>query len=282
MLIDLFDLTDENSKNLEIIYEKIKKESQCPDKITRFTSHVDANWRISINLRLDVLNLFLTSGVYKNIYEVKNERKDMFRKESNIKISAKEAINTHLKEFSNSRLMFDNTFKDGNTFKYCALNIGGGGIKKFGEFCVIIKENKAKEYSTLAFIEEDSLNYVDNEIVNLEKLKQSLANRENVRLLVAQKHNEDICETPFQELSLKICSDSSYIEAVTKEKILDNNIECVRISKKYYDIYYEYLFKDYTGDISEMERLELSVLLSIFKLLEQKGIKNEVEDENDY
>ncbi|MFV9677728.1 MAG: hypothetical protein ACNYVW_08775 [Methanosarcinales archaeon] len=53
------------------------------------------------------------------------------------------------------------------------------------------------------------------------------------------------------------------------------------MSKEDYRLHYDYLFKDYNSEITEMERYQLYMLLGILKLLDKQGIKLEVIDENE-
>ncbi len=78
-----------------------------------------------------------------------------------------------------------------------------------------------------------------------------------------------------------ICCDECYIDAITAEDILNEHIESVRMSKEDYRLHYDYLFKDYNSEITEMERYQLYMLLGILKLLDKQGIKLEVIDENE-
>lgn len=173
-------------------------------------------------------------------------------------------------------MAFDHTFEDGEKLKYAALNIGGPGSTRYGDYCVVIKRDQSEQYSDLAFIKEDSLNYVQNNSVNLTKLSQDIANRESIHVLACIKHESDIKGCNADGWAGIICCDECYIEAITRDEILSGQIDCVRMPKRVYDIYYEYLFKEFISEISEMEKYQLHILLGIFKQLDNLGIKMEV------
>ena len=96
-----------------------------------------------------------------------------------IEVSVEEGSKRHLKSFYKSRMAFELAFENGEEFKYSALNIGGLGAEKYGAYCVLLKREQVEKYSSLAFIKEDSLKYVDDShVVNIEQLSQDIANRE--------------------------------------------------------------------------------------------------------
>lgn len=282
--MDIFNIADRNSDNLIAQYkllERAYKNQNNLDILNRFTELIKDKWTISINMRPWILNNFLIAGRYKNVYELEKEREDELKKEKELKISVEQALEKHLKDYYKSRVTFDHTFEDGEKFKYGALNIGGLGLKRYGEYCVVIKRKQSEEHSSLAFIKEGSLNYVNNH-VNIEQLSQDIANRECVHFLATLKHENDIESIPANEWPSMICGDESYIEAITIDDILNTHIKSVRMSKKDYQFYYyDYLYKDFISELSISEKYQLYMLLGIFKLLAKQGIKLEVIDENE-
>ncbi|PKP60082.1 MAG: hypothetical protein CVT88_04035 [Candidatus Altiarchaeales archaeon HGW-Altiarchaeales-1] len=252
--------------------------------LSDFATFVKDNWMISINMRQHVLNGFLIAGKYKNIYEVKKEQREEIRKVRALEIPEEQAVKEHLKVYFKSRVTFDRTFKDGEKFKYGALNIGGMGPKKYGEYCVIFERKHSEKYSSLAFIKEDSINYVDDCKVNIEKLKQDLSNEEGVHFLVTLKHEGELGKIPTNEWASIICSDECYVEAVTKDDVVNDPIEGVRMSKKDYLYYYgDLLFKDYVSDadMSDFERCQLGAFMNMQEILTKRKIKLDVIDENE-
>jgi hypothetical protein len=282
----IFDMADQNSDSLKTQYNLLKKRYEAQNNFDIFSNFVELvkdKWSFSINMKQWVLNTFLSAGKYENIYEVRREQGEELRSVSDLEISEEQALELHLGGYYNSRVAFDRTFEGGEKFKYGALNIGGPGLKRYGDYCVVLKRKQSEEYSSLAFIKEDSLNYVDEyeHHVKIERLSQDIANRECVHLLVTLKHENDIAEIPDDKWVSMLCCDECYIEAITTDDILNEHIESVRMSKKDYQRYYfDYLFRDYSSEISNMERYQLYMLLGIFKLLDKQGIKLEVIDEN--
>ena len=283
--MNIFDIANQNSDNMKTQYKLLKErygDQNNLDILSNFVKLVKNKWAISLNMGLGTLNIFLIAGRYKNVYEVKKEQGGKLRELRKLEISDEQAVKSHLKSYYRSRVTFNRTVEDGEKFKYGALNIGGLGSERYGEYCVVIKRKQSEEYSSLAFIKEDSLEYVEGDSVNIERLSQDIANRECVHALVALKHENGIGGFPFDELASMICCDESYIEAITTDEIENGHIGSVRMSKMDYNRYFiDYLFKDFTSEkMSEEEMLKLRMLEGIFKLLDARGIKMEVIDED--
>lgn len=98
------------------------------------------------------------------------------------------------------------------------------------------------------------------------------------------KHKGDINKIPDDGRASIICSDKCYIETVTKDDVINDYIECVRMSKKDYTHYYDdLLFKDYISDVgmSDFERCQLGAFMNMQEILTKRKIKLEVVDENE-
>ncbi|MFV9677729.1 MAG: hypothetical protein ACNYVW_08780 [Methanosarcinales archaeon] len=193
----IFDMADQNLDSLKTRYNLLKEGYADPNNFAIFSNFVKLvkrHWTISLNMRQWVLNDFLIGGNYKNIYEVKKEQREELRGVRKLEIPVEQAIEKHLKDYYKSRVAFDHTFEDGEKFKYGALNIGGLGLKSYGDYCVVLKRKQLEDYSSLAFIKEDSLNYVDGDYVKSKELSQDIANKKCVHQLVALKHENEIKE----------------------------------------------------------------------------------------
>jgi len=231
-----------------------------------------------------VLNNVLIEGRYKNIYEVKREDKELLERLGKSTISHDEALRRHLKEHSESRIVFDYTFDDGEKLRYGALNIGGLGLTDFGPICVVMKREQVEKYSSLAFVSEDSERYVEKDHVNIDRLKQDISDKEHVHLLAVLKHETEVERTSPEEWTTMICCtrgkhDHVYVEAVTKDEILNTHIEAVRMSEEYFRVYYvRYLAQNYESEIREDDEYRLFILRGIFVLMEKLGIRCEVID----
>lgn len=276
--MNIFEMASQNIDNLKRDYSIL--EGRCKNQndlevMRGFASLIEDTWMISINMRPFILNSFLISGVYLNIYKLKKETKKQLE-EVKQKVSVEQTIKMHSKDYYQPRITFDRTFEDGEKFKYGALTIGGIGLQKYGECCVVFNREQSKEFLSLAFIKEESLHYIEENHVSIQKLRQEVADREHVHLLAALKHENDILRISGEEWPSLICCDNCYIETVTTDHILDEHIESVRVNKKYYDFIKNLLYRDFISEISDSERVLLYTFLNMQKLLEKRGIRLEV------
>ena len=277
--MNIFKLASQNAENLKHSYHLL--EGRCKNKneldvFNEFVRLIKDKWTISINMRPFVLNNFLITNSYKNIYELKKEIENQLERMGKSGISIEQAIKKHLKGYYKQRTTFDRTFEDGEKFKYGALTIGGPGLKKYGEYCIVIKRKQSEKYATLAFIKEDSFHYVDGDHVDMKRLSQDIADKECVHVLAALKHEEDIKNIPVHKWTSLICGGECYIEAVTAGNIQNKHIESVRISKKYYDFIRDLFYKEFISEISDEERGLLYDFKNIKELSKKQGINLEV------
>lgn len=274
--MDIFEIAGENSDNLKRSYCLL--EDRCNDQdeidiLDKFARTIKDEWTISINIGPRELTHFLILGFYMNIYEKKERDKENLKEYKSV-IPVEEAVEKHLGDNYERRAAFERLFGNGKKFRYGALNIGGLGLRKFGEFCVVIKRKQSRNYVSLAFIKRDSLDYVDRDQVDVERLRQNVADRESVHFLACLKHEDDIKRIPSDEWASSICRDGCYIEAVTMDDILNNHIECIRIGKEEHDHYYNvHLYNVYESKSSDYEELRLYEFLNIQELSRQLGIK---------
>lgn len=276
--MNIFEIAGYNSDNLKRSYCLLRdscKDQNELDVLDRFARIIMDEWTISINMRPYVLTHFLVMGTYMNVYELKEENKDHLR-ELKLDISVEEAIKKHLGDYYKTRTTFDRLFENGEKFKYGALTVGGLGLRKFGEYCVVIKRKKSKSYAFLAFVKKDSLDYVDGYQVDMERLSLDVADRESIHFLACLKHEDDIKRIPSDEWESLICCDECYIEAVTIDDILNSHIECIRMSKVEYHLYYVYLYMDYISELPDFEKYRLYEFKNMLELSRKLGIKIEV------
>ena len=263
--MDIFRMADDNSDSLKERYGSLREtyENQGnPDILDNFATSVKDEWAISINMRESGVNGFLESGEYKNVHELKRDEDE--RKK-------------HLKNWYELRMAFDYTFQNGEKFKYSALNVGGLGADKFGDYCVLFGRENIEAYSTLAFIKEDSLRYVDaNHNVDIKRLEQDIAGRGCVHFLAALKHEGDLGSDANSEWASVICCGAEYTEAITTDDILNTHIGVVRMSElkfKYFDNLLESVL---FSELSDSEKYQLADFRKMRRLLEQQKIELEV------
>lgn len=279
--MNIFEMASQNSDNLKRDYYLLK--DRCEDQneldiLSKFTRLIKDEWTISINMGSSVLNNFLIAGTYMNIYKLKKETKKRL-KDVKPEASVETAIKKHLKDYYRPRTTFDRSFQDGERFKYGALTIGGLGLRKYGEYCVVIKRKQSEDYVFLAFIGEDSLSYVEGDQLDTKRLSKDVADRESVHYLAALKHKNNIESIPADEWASFVCCDQCYIETVTTDDILNTHIKSIRMSKKDYYLYHVYLYMDYLSELPDFEKYKLYEFKNMQELSRKQGIKLEVIEE---
>jgi len=287
---NIFEMGDKNSDQLKTCYDIIRekhKEQGNLCVLDTFTELTESRWTISVNMRLATISSFIKYGTYQNVSEFVKEIEKYSDKEQ----QSSKVPNKPQKTDVDKRVIFEQTFEFGENFKYGALNIGGIGVTIYGEFCVIFKRSKVKDYSSLIFIKKDSVkgDYVDNNgCVDFTKLAQDMANKENIHLLATIKHEEDLKQISDSRWSGMLCCDTDYIEAITHNDIIDDHVDIVRISKKdryepfktILDICYD---KDKARNMTEKDKKAIynhaQLLREVIDFLAQKKIELEVFDE---
>ena len=283
--MNIFDMADDNSDSLRTRYNSLRSKYETQGNLgilDEFAKLVRDEWTVSINMDLLAIYDFLESGRCKNAHEVKKELAEELEEHGTLEVPPlEEALKGHFKSYYKPRTVFDRTAENGEKFKYSALNIGGLGAYKYGEFCVVLERRQVEKYPSLAFIKEDSLRYVRSNIVDNSRLGQDIANRECVHFLVVLKHQGDINSIPNHKWPSMVCCSKEYTEAITADDILNTHIDVVRMSKEYIKPYFDDLLKYYASELSDNSRkCELEVFRRILKLLDQQEIEREELDEN--
>ena len=282
MKLDLFEIAGQNAKRIENHYKEIERQNRTEDGTSLFDEFVDFvknKWALSINVRQWDINSFLISGEYKNMYQaIKDDLKEL-NIERNLDISIEEAAKKRMGIHFEKRKIFENQFEDSERFKYAAFNIGGLGLKKYGSFSLIIAQKEVEKLSSCAFLEKESIRYVDDNHLNIKKLKKDATDRKTVHLLAAVKNEKELQGSAKEKWPEMVCNEKNYIEAVTKDEISVNYIDTVRVSKDSHDMYFNYLYKAYSSQLDESEKRQLGAYKDMLKLLEKNRINKEIVDE---
>jgi hypothetical protein len=130
VMLDLFAIAKGNANAVQTAFESVVA-AMPPDQavvVREFAAWVEAEALISINVKLFVIVEFLNGGRYQNTHEWAQEQARLSGR------SAEDALRERLHRFYDKRVAFDRAFKNGELFRYGALN-AGGAVKwtpKFG------------------------------------------------------------------------------------------------------------------------------------------------------
>ncbi len=169
-----------------------------------------------------VLSAILQKGAYLNAYE---------RFETDAEREA------HFSKFKNERAIFDDTFTEGQKFKYLNFNNGQLGIPAFGDFTLAFPLNHF-EAGNLVFLKYNSLIRKatgstqclyfneNNEAVAIDKLTADLSTVEHFTDLIVLKRKDDLengTDIDYNLLVLKPFASSpkhrDYIEVITWQDV---------------------------------------------------------------
>ena len=256
-------------------YESVVDNHGNEHLLIDFAQFIGEKCAISINMLPNTIIKFFILGEYKNVNESRDDMIHELEATRGIHISQEIAIKNRLGKWYNSRKIFEDTFDNGKKFKYGALNIGGMGSEKYGDFCVIFSRSRLANTKAV-FIKEDSLKYVTDSKVNKEKLKNDVADMDHVPYLAVLKHKEDIKMNGLDHSPHIICNDRDYIESIIQEDLLISHIEKIRINSESYDKYQLYLNNYLTSHLEDLERYIFYDYLHIIQFLKKNGIKLEV------
>jgi len=275
--MNLFNLAKQNSTRIKNKYIQLRsslKNEVQEEKFDEIES-ILSKWRISLNLTLEILFKILQQGEYKNIFSVKKEELErLLEIEEHMKITEKEAVKRHLKNYYFPRVCFNQEFDKSENFKYGAFNIGGLGIEKYGEFCLIIKEEFClKHYSYIAFLKEDSLSYFDMGKIEINKLAYDLSNRECAPNLTMIKYFDLFDGVNLESIPNIICNNKDYVEVIIEDKILIEHFQSIRLSKLNYNYFKDILYKAYISEAEKYERMKLMIYEHVFQHLKEKNIR---------
>jgi len=170
-------------------------------------------------------------------------------------------------------LAFDSFFESGLEFRYGALNIGGLGASRFGEYCAIFHEGPAG--CIHGYLKGDSLNHymavgpkVDEDLLRVDCATEALKH-----MLLTLKHASEATAKPAANWPEMICNADCYAEAIIVQGDLKAaRLSCVRIGKVDFDLYFEYAFREFSERLSELDRYRVDAFAQIDERLQALGI----------
>jgi hypothetical protein len=96
--------------------------------------------RVAVNMKIPEFVRFLEEGQYLNVYEFISKKTGA--------TGAELAAAVERTRFGSQRLAIDRLFSFGNDAHYAALNLGGTGLTRYGDACVILRQTAWSARST--------------------------------------------------------------------------------------------------------------------------------------
>jgi hypothetical protein len=236
--------------------------------LTDFADFVKGAGRVGINMRPMVLLDFLNHDRLLNIHEWASRISARSGK------PAEDAIREKLGAFCERRMAFDNHFDGGIEFRYGALNAGGLGAFRYGEYCSIFRHGETLAHCRVGYLKGDSLtDYMTfGPAVDAMKLSSECATDSHKHFLATLKHSSEAATQSPDEWPEMLCGAREYIEAVLNGDLRPQYLETVRIAKLDFDLYWEYAYNEFREKLSELDRYRVDSFAAIDEALQTLGV----------
>jgi hypothetical protein len=237
------------------------------ETLTRFAETVAAGGKIAVNMRPTVLQDLLASGRWFNIHEWAESIVSKSTKTKQVILQEK------LQDFYERRIAFDRYFQQGESFRYGALNIGGLGAERFGEFCVVLRQESMMTTTEVGYLQSDSLKtYVTDEGVDGDTLAVGCSTDSGKHLLCALKHVEDLIGLAESRWPQMVCNPDEYVEVIFLGGLGADKLHAVRISRTLYELYYEYSYNEHREKLGELDRYRVDLFSRINEYMGELGL----------
>lgn len=272
--MNLFQIAHDNASSLEAQLEEHRQRLADGelDSFDRFAERIRIAALVSMNMRPWVLTEVVLNG-HQNIYEWATEQSVLSGRPQ------REILNEKLTTWFERRLRFDTAFDDGEHFRYGALNVGGVGSTRYGNFCVVLKGAFLEGLTTLAYLKNDSLRcyFTHAGLVDDMRLRAEVALHEHRHYLAALKHASALSRGSDSEWAQMVCSDSEYIEAIFIGDVSMPEIEEVRVQRTEYERLWNLAFSDFGSSRKDEERALLNDFVVILRAAGNGQLKLKVE-----
>ncbi len=250
--MDLREIASENARGLADRFRELEERTDDADRATvrRFAEWVDADGRVAVNMRPSVLARLVTAGKHLNVYEWADEQS------AKLGGTPDDFLRARLKDWYTRRLSFDSRFSEGRAFRYGALNAGGVGTEKYGEFCAVFVSEFGVTDGDCVFVKADSLlTYMRSETdVDEDALRCDVSPHAHRHHLTALKHAGILLQTPEPRWPTMVCAGNEYIEVIFTAAIESRSIDNVRIRDRDYQGFFELVLASHEAGLSDAEK----------------------------
>ena len=234
--MNLFTVCSDNGQRLKTEYESGFSEEEKPIA-EAFLEAIRLEGRLSVNCKPTPLLKTLEEGVYLNRYEIAR------RKGVEEGTEREAVLRETLGDYYERRTAFDRYWEAGESFLYGALNIGNAGASRYGEYCLVWKEDLPLNYQK-GYLEGDSLRCFvppDTCVVDEAAIREKCACHATKQYLALQKHREEALNHEAKHWANCLCNEGGYIEAIFGNgtgEVAISYIEEIRLpqeNKKWYE-----------------------------------------------
>jgi hypothetical protein len=168
------------------------------------------------------------------------------------------------KTYLTARGAFEHLWVGGEEFVYFAVNAGGRGLPKFGDFCLVVPDPSERGRSVAVFPDDTAQRYGDKSPVDADRARDEAAAWEDRdALAVTQLGSRALTAAPpaWPEL---ICSNDGYLETVVTPSPPIVDVAEVRLPQEYLDRLERLDAREVNGeDLTDTEWNELDAFRSI-------------------
>lgn len=270
LILDLFALAKSNEQQLEQQYTLMLSNARRDeaDSIRLFAESVIFDGRVCINMRQMDLLAFLDFGRYLNTYESADVDVAFSKK------SVTDILREVLEAFYERRIVFDRFFSRGNEFYYGALSIGGAGATYYGNFCVVLKDERFEASTDVAYLRSDSLlEYMEaGPAVNIRAIGEDAATHSHKQYLASLKHARTIPRLGSSEWPRMLCSATDYMEAIFTGEVSPKDSEAVRVPGVDFRRLFNLAFDENRRNLDVAERYEAQSFVMVLRHLKELGL----------
>lgn len=251
-MLDLFAIARANANAVQTAFDSAAA-ALPPDQavlLREFAAWVEAEALVSINVKLFVIVEFLNGGRYQNTYEWAQEQARLSGR------SADDAMRERLHKFYDKRVTFDRAFKNGEQFRYGALNGGGAGLPEYDPYCVVLTRAFQTSLSDIAWLPEDSLKicFASDGSFDTTVVENRTAPDTHRHLLAATERASEVPPTDKRDWAGLVASPGRYFEVVFVGDVSLNTVKCVRMLKTEYDRMWDMAFASFGRKLGDAER----------------------------
>lgn len=269
--LDLFALAQANGDAISKQFEEQRAAMAGDDavRLDTFCERVKTQGGISINMKPRKLVTFLLHGRYLTVREIAAQLAAVSGR------SAEEELRLMQGSYYERRVLFEESFEDGERFLYGALNIGGAGASEYGVFCVFLGDETFRAIRN-AFVPDNSLDLYVRSALMLAlddgALRKEVAAPAQRHCLAALKHACDMASVEPVDWPTMLCCRERFVEAIFVGDVSPELITELRISRNEMRRLSDLAFDDMMGALAPSDRVELDEFKAAMEKLDDKGL----------
>lgn len=218
--------------------------------VREFAAWVEAEALVSLNLRLFVLVDVLHGQPYQNIHEWAREQARLSGRSSD------DALRERLGGFYDKRVTFDRGLKNGEQFRYGALNAGGVGLPEYAPYCAVLTRAFRNSLRDVALLPGDSLKICIAPDGTLDEavVRNRTTPHTHRHWMAATERAGEIPAAHKRGWPELVVAPGRYFEVIFLGEVSLDSFQCVRVLKTEYDRMCDLAFANFGRKLGDAER----------------------------